>query len=259
MSWLFKSCWYFVCICLGDLCPSGTYCPLGSSAGTNCPPGTYLNTTGAVSEADCQTCIQGSYCSGYGNVYPTAQCDTGYYCPTGMNVSNPSEYTCPQGQCSSWKVSNDSFGKFKVYVKTKVFPLFFFLLFWNIYRYTVTAISWCTDVHRMNFQMSEIPIFKAPSIQIKIIWNYLLVFRFQVIIALKEATFPFAVTRESIRTRQVKGHVSHVLQDFSATTQCPLWFSSTALIVLLVGSILSSLHQGYLFCLLLCRLYVCFL
>ena len=178
MSWLFKSCWHFVCICLGDLCPSGTYCPLGSSAGTNCPPGTYLNTTGAVSEADCQTCIQGSYCSGYGNVYPTAQCDTGYYCPTGMNVSNPSEYTCPQGQCSSRKVSNDSLGLFKVYVKTKVFPLSFFLLFWNIY--TVTAISCCTDVQRMNFKSSEIPIFWAPSIQIKknfgIIWNYLLVF-----------------------------------------------------------------------------------
>lgn len=69
----------------------------GSSAGTNCPPGTYLNTTGAQSEADCLTCIQGSYCSGYGNVYPTAECDLGYYCPAGMNVSNPSEYTCPEG------------------------------------------------------------------------------------------------------------------------------------------------------------------
>ncbi|XP_062606170.1 multiple epidermal growth factor-like domains protein 6, partial [Saccostrea cucullata] len=81
----------------GDLCPPGTYCPAGSSAGTNCPPGTYLNTTGAQSESDCQTCVQGSYCSGYGNTYPTAECDAGYYCPAGMNISNPSEYTCPQG------------------------------------------------------------------------------------------------------------------------------------------------------------------
>lgn len=145
MSWLFKSCWYFVCICLGDLCPSGTYCPLGSSAGTNCPPGTYLNTTGAVSEADCQTCIQGSYCSGYGNVYPTAQCDTGYYCPTGMNVSNPSEYTCPQGQCSSWKVSNDSLGKFKVYLNTKVFPLGFFSPILKLHCYCIILIYRCTE------------------------------------------------------------------------------------------------------------------
>ena len=30
----------------GDVCPMGQYCPVGSSNGTYCPPGTNLNTTG---------------------------------------------------------------------------------------------------------------------------------------------------------------------------------------------------------------------
>lgn len=30
----------------GDICPNGTYCPLGSAAPKNCPIGTFLNSTG---------------------------------------------------------------------------------------------------------------------------------------------------------------------------------------------------------------------
>jgi len=34
----------------------------------------------------------------YGNTAVTGICDGGYYCPAGMNMSDPTEYTCPQGQ-----------------------------------------------------------------------------------------------------------------------------------------------------------------
>ena len=47
--------------------------------------------------SDCISCIQGYYCSGYANTHPTAQCDEGYYCPPGQNMSAPYEYRCPQG------------------------------------------------------------------------------------------------------------------------------------------------------------------
>ena len=81
----------------GSICPAGKYCPQGSAVGIDCPPGTYLDTEGAEMESECLECTQGSYCAGYGNIAVTAQCDQGYYCPAGMNVSNPTQYTCPQG------------------------------------------------------------------------------------------------------------------------------------------------------------------
>ena len=77
---------------------AGQYCPEGSANGTYCPPGTYLDTTGGRQESDCLPCTQGYYCDGYGNDNPTGQCSAGYYCPTGMNVSTPAEYTCPEGE-----------------------------------------------------------------------------------------------------------------------------------------------------------------
>ena len=93
----FYFCMLFQICFTGDICPAGKFCPAGSPSGQDCPPGTYLDTTGAESEAECIQCTQGSYCAGYGNTAVTAACDAGYYCPAGMNVSNPTEYTCPQG------------------------------------------------------------------------------------------------------------------------------------------------------------------
>lgn len=86
---------YFI---TGDLCPMGQYCPIGSSSGTNCPPGTYLNTTGSTDQTDCHTCLQGYYCAGYGNPAASGLCTVGFYCPSGMNITTPGEYTCPEGK-----------------------------------------------------------------------------------------------------------------------------------------------------------------
>ena len=56
---------------------TGHYCEAGSSNGTSCPPGSYLNATGGRSVSDCISCTPGMYCNGYGNTWPTADCDAG--------------------------------------------------------------------------------------------------------------------------------------------------------------------------------------
>ncbi|PIK41162.1 hypothetical protein BSL78_21986 [Apostichopus japonicus] len=81
----------------GDICPSGHYCPAGSFEGTDCPPGTYLNTTGNKDLDDCINCTQGYYCEGYANIYPDDNCAVGYYCPPGQSQTSPFIYKCPQG------------------------------------------------------------------------------------------------------------------------------------------------------------------
>ena len=82
----------------GDICPEGNYCEEGSMAGTGCPPGTFLNNTGAQSVAACISCVAGSYCPGAGNAEPMGLCTQGYYCPSGMMEPAPAQYICPTGE-----------------------------------------------------------------------------------------------------------------------------------------------------------------
>ena len=83
-------------------CPSGQYCPSGSTTGVDCPPGTFNNDTGLVSEEQCQECPPGSYCSSYGLSVPTGLCFAGYYCTGGAIDPNPNSETygsrCLPGQ-----------------------------------------------------------------------------------------------------------------------------------------------------------------
>ena len=71
-------------------CPEGSFCPLGSAFPTLCPPGTYLNGTAAQSEADCQLCDAGQFCSVAGLPLPEGPCDAGFYCVQGVQSSRPS-------------------------------------------------------------------------------------------------------------------------------------------------------------------------
>ena len=79
----------------GGLCPRGGYCPAGSSAPTPCPQGTFLNVTGASTDADCITCTPGFYCASTASPGPTGPCFAGYYC--GGGAKSPTENEAPPG------------------------------------------------------------------------------------------------------------------------------------------------------------------
>lgn len=75
---------YFV----GDICPEGYYCEIGSSKPTPCGNGTYMNHTGASA---CYVCPAGYYCV---NRDRADICTQGYYCPTGTGADLQ---PCPTG------------------------------------------------------------------------------------------------------------------------------------------------------------------
>ena len=72
----------------GDICPAGSYCPVGSSQHIYCPNGTFTNHTGA---SECYTCPEGYYCT---NRDRADQCEPGFYCPEGTGADLQ---PCPAG------------------------------------------------------------------------------------------------------------------------------------------------------------------
>ncbi|KAJ8035012.1 hypothetical protein HOLleu_22086 [Holothuria leucospilota] len=93
-------------------CPRGHYCPqnTGGNESIPCPRGTYNPDLGLASEDQCLPCAPGKYCTALGAssfdaVNASAgPCDPGYYCVSGVNISNPTEETtsgiggpCPAG------------------------------------------------------------------------------------------------------------------------------------------------------------------
>nr|XP_047130962.1 uncharacterized protein LOC100202447 isoform X1 [Hydra vulgaris] len=81
----------------GNICPQGKYCPIGSSSPTNCPYGTFSNSTGNKGVQDCLSCTSGWFCGSQGLIEPSGKCSEGFYCPGGQNTSRPSEYRCMPG------------------------------------------------------------------------------------------------------------------------------------------------------------------
>ncbi|KAK3560704.1 hypothetical protein QTP86_014744, partial [Hemibagrus guttatus] len=64
----------------GGICPTGFYCPAGTSHMHSCPPGTFSSLKGAASILECQPCPPGQYCADYGLSSPSGPCNPGYYC-----------------------------------------------------------------------------------------------------------------------------------------------------------------------------------
>ncbi|XP_028563977.2 uncharacterized protein LOC114585457 [Podarcis muralis] len=82
----------------GNICPQGTYCPVGSSAPTLCPTGTFSNQLGQSMLSECQLCPSGFYCEGSGLKAPTGECWEGYYCDNHQGpLSDFTLYPCPHG------------------------------------------------------------------------------------------------------------------------------------------------------------------
>ena len=81
------------------LCPAGYYCTNGTQYATQypCPAETYSNHTGLYTEEQCIYCPAGYFCSQPGLSEPEGECYEGFYCPGGVDVPNPEEFTCPVG------------------------------------------------------------------------------------------------------------------------------------------------------------------
>ena len=98
------------------LCTGGRSCPAGSTCDGPCPPacpaGTYSNTPGGVTGADCSTCPPGTWSPNTGvSVCPLApvgycssspllepyQCQAGQYCPAGTSCPGGSLVQLPSG------------------------------------------------------------------------------------------------------------------------------------------------------------------
>ncbi|XP_014845642.1 PREDICTED: uncharacterized protein LOC106919650 isoform X3 [Poecilia mexicana] len=83
------------------VCPTGHYCPPGSSAARPCPSGTYSDQLSGEDVKHCRPCEAGSFCSRAGLSKPQGLCDPGHYCTSGATTSSPVAVAtgdvCPAG------------------------------------------------------------------------------------------------------------------------------------------------------------------
>lgn len=77
-------------------CPAGDYCPVSSPFATSCPAGTYRGTTGAGQPQDCSPCLAGNYCP-MGSIDPT-NCSAGTYRATTGASTIGDCLVCPAGR-----------------------------------------------------------------------------------------------------------------------------------------------------------------
>ena len=56
--------------------------------------------TGNQNITDCLPCSPGMYCSGYGNSFPSGECDAGYFCPEGLSSIMNLVYLSPGSNLS---------------------------------------------------------------------------------------------------------------------------------------------------------------
>ena len=66
-----------------DLCPRGHYCPTGSTAPVECPPGTIGASQALMNITQCEECPMGFYCPRMGQYEASDGCTPGYFCPGG--------------------------------------------------------------------------------------------------------------------------------------------------------------------------------
>nr|XP_009672374.1 PREDICTED: zonadhesin-like [Struthio camelus australis] len=84
---------------LGNKCPKGTYCPMGSAFPQPCPLGYYSNSTGNTRIEDCLLCDAGHFCNGTGLSSPSGLCEAGFYCSGGALSPKPPRTTVSGGPC----------------------------------------------------------------------------------------------------------------------------------------------------------------
>ena len=69
-------------------CTPGSYCPEQSATPTECPLGTYSNSSKLSASTQCLNCTYGNYCGALGLTEPSGPCDPGFYCLIGAESAN---------------------------------------------------------------------------------------------------------------------------------------------------------------------------
>ena len=94
-------------------CPEGHYCRKGTEYPSECPEGTFSNSTGLKNSSECTKCLPGFYCEDRKLVRPSGPCTAGYYCPEG-SISDkakkcPGGMHCPTGSAEPKYCSNGNY------------------------------------------------------------------------------------------------------------------------------------------------------
>jgi hypothetical protein len=79
-------------------CTVGNFCPVGTASPQRCPGGTYMPFRAATSSSSCRPCEPGYACPASGMSYMTTPCAAGSYCPPGTQF--PNQNLCPAGTFS---------------------------------------------------------------------------------------------------------------------------------------------------------------
>lgn len=79
---------------INGVCPRGHYCPVGSGAPEECPPGTMSTARGLANVSQCEPCAAGFTCPESATLNATVNCKAGFYCPGGDAIST---LLCPVG------------------------------------------------------------------------------------------------------------------------------------------------------------------
>ncbi|EDV28435.1 uncharacterized protein TRIADDRAFT_51343 [Trichoplax adhaerens] len=81
----------------GNRCPTGHYCPKGSSWPIKCPASSYNPTVENYNQSACLRCLPGRACTQSGLSAPDKNCSAGFYCPGNQSTATPFDYVCPKG------------------------------------------------------------------------------------------------------------------------------------------------------------------
>ena len=93
---------------LGGVCPTGSFCPGGTSLPIACSPGYYNSGMGGKDLSYCTACPPSFYCEGSGLSSVSGPCSAGYYCD--LAASAPTQHVTQPGYYS--------FAKVRQYVRT---------------------------------------------------------------------------------------------------------------------------------------------
>lgn len=82
-------------------CPPGYYCPRAtrSALANACKPGTYSADSNLEQASECSPCEESFFCADHGAPAATGKCSAGYFCQNGAKHNQPAPGTKENGPC----------------------------------------------------------------------------------------------------------------------------------------------------------------